>query len=65
MRFRVVENSVPVMRTAFGLSQRYKISFWDAAIVSAAAAAECDEILSEDSNSGQSYGGVRVVNPFR
>jgi predicted nucleic acid-binding protein len=34
------------------------------AIVEAARALGCQEVLSEDLNVGQNYGGVRVVNPF-
>jgi predicted nucleic acid-binding protein len=33
--------------------------------VEAARTSGCDVILSEDLSHGQSYGGVRVVNPFR
>lgn len=43
---------------------RYKISYWDAAIISAAKALSCHTLYSEDLNSGQEYDGVRVVNPF-
>jgi predicted nucleic acid-binding protein len=34
-------------------------------IVAAAERAGCGRILSEDLNSGQTYFGVRVENPFR
>lgn len=46
-------------------SQRYQISYWDAAILEAAKALGCETVLSEDLNDGQDYGGVRVENPFR
>lgn len=36
----------------------------DAAIIEAARALGCKEVLSEDLNAGQSFGGVRVVKPF-
>lgn len=36
----------------------------DAAIVEAASAMSCSELLSEDLANGQDYGGVRVINPF-
>jgi predicted nucleic acid-binding protein len=45
-------------------SERYTISYWDAAIVAAAEALNCETVYSEDLNNGQVYGGVRVVSPF-
>jgi predicted nucleic acid-binding protein len=46
------------------LGQRYKISYWDAAIIAAAKQMGCTSIYSEDLNSGQMYDGVTVINPF-
>jgi predicted nucleic acid-binding protein len=53
-----------LVRIAIEQSARYSISYWDAAIVSAAQALGCQTVYSEDLNNGQEYGGVRVVNPF-
>jgi predicted nucleic acid-binding protein len=39
------------------------LSFWDALIVSAAAAAGCTVLHSEDLNAGQTIMGVRIENP--
>ena len=39
-------------------------AYWDAAILAAAKAARCQQLLSEDLNHGQDYDGVVVVNPF-
>jgi predicted nucleic acid-binding protein len=64
LRFPVQEITVDILRAAVKLSDRYQISYWDAAIIEAARALGCKEVLSEDLNAGQSYGGVRVVNPF-
>ncbi|MEO6475293.1 PIN domain-containing protein [Luteolibacter sp.] len=44
--------------------RRYQISYWDAAIIAAAAELGCHTIFSEDLNHGQIYDGVRVLNPF-
>ena len=46
-------------------SRRDRISFWDALILTAAAIAGCEQVLSEDLQHGRSFGRVRVVNPFR
>ena len=44
---------------------RYRISYWDGAIVAAAEALGSPVLYSEDFNHGQRYGAVRAVNPFR
>lgn len=41
-----------------------KVSFWDALILTAAAASGADRLYSEDLNAGQEIAGVRVVNPY-
>ena len=47
------------------IAERYKISYWDGAVVAAAARLSAPMLYSEDLNHGQDYGSVRVVNPFR
>jgi predicted nucleic acid-binding protein len=64
LRFPIVEMSVALMQAALGFKERHQISYWDAAILAAAASARCAELYSEDLNAGQTYDGVRVVNPF-
>lgn len=64
MRFRIQENTVGVLHSALAIKERYQTSYWDAAILAAAKAAGCRQLLSEDLNHGQDYGGVIVVNPF-
>lgn len=61
----VQDNTLDLFRAAIASSHRFKISYWDAAIIEAARMTGCDTVLSEDLNHGQSYGGVRVRNPFR
>jgi predicted nucleic acid-binding protein len=63
-RFTVQETTVAVALAAMSSRQRFKISYWDAAILEAARALGCDVVLSEDLNDGQDYAGVRVENPF-
>jgi predicted nucleic acid-binding protein len=53
-----------LVRVAIEQSARYKISYWDAAILSAAQALGSHTVYSEDLSDGQLYAGVRVVNPF-
>ncbi len=47
-----------------GIRERYQISYWDAAIVAAAAELGCSALYSEDLSHGQFYGTVQVINPF-
>jgi predicted nucleic acid-binding protein len=47
------------------LYRRYRIGYWDAAVLAACARLGAGVLYSEDLNHGQDYGGVRVVNPFR
>lgn len=65
LRFPVVEISVSLMQHALRIKDRYQTSYWDAVILAAAESAGCTELLSEDLNPGQSYEGVRVINPFQ
>ena len=50
---------------AVELGVRYKISYWDAAIVAAAVSLGCRTLYTQDLNSGQEYAGVTAVDPFR
>ncbi len=38
---------------------------WDALILAAARTSGAAELLTEDFNHGQDYGGIRAINPFR
>ena len=53
-----------LVRIAIEQSERYAISYWDAAILVAAEALGTHTVYSEDLNDGQRYGRVQVVNPF-
>ena len=62
--FPVQELTVSVLQSALASKARFQISYWDAAIIEAARALGCREVLSEDLSDGQDYDGVRVTNPF-
>jgi predicted nucleic acid-binding protein len=61
----VVDNSLALLLSALDEQGRWKISLWDALILAAARASGASELVTEDLNHGQDYGGVRAVNPFR
>ena len=63
-RFLVLEPSMDQYDAALRLCAAHSLSFYDAAILAAAAQLECDTLYSEDLAHGQIYGGVRVMNPF-
>lgn len=61
---RVVGVEYDTVRTAIRLQERYRVSYWDALILSAASLAGCGQVYSEDLNAGQHYGRLVVRNPF-
>jgi predicted nucleic acid-binding protein len=63
-RFTIQETTLPLTLAAMSTSDRFAISYWDAAILEAARELGCEVVLSEDLNEGQDYAGVRVENPF-
>ena len=63
-RFTVQDLTLGVVRAALVTRERFGLSYWDSAIIEAARALGCTEVLSEDLSADQDYDGVRVVNPF-
>lgn len=52
------------IRRAHDIERRYRLSWWDSLIVSAAQAQCCTLLLTEDMQDHAIYGGVTVRNPF-
>ena len=63
-RQRVVQPTPQLVIGAIDTSERYRISFWDALIVEAAVAGQCDVLYTEDLSHGQVIRGITVTNPF-
>jgi predicted nucleic acid-binding protein len=63
-RFPVQDITDGILMSALTTRQRFQVSYWDAAIIEAARAMGCTEIMSEDLGDGQDYAGIRVINPF-
>jgi predicted nucleic acid-binding protein len=61
--FPLIETSAAVLLAAVDLAT-HQFGIWDAVILSAAAEAECQLLVSEDMQAGFSWRGVTVVNPF-
>lgn len=62
--FPVQDVTFDVFRAGVALSQRFRLSYWDGAILAAARALGCDAVYSEDLSPQQDYDGLRVINPF-
>lgn len=64
LRFPVIDVTPSIVLAAAASSNRFQISYWEAAIIEAARRLGCLTVISEDLNAGQDYAGVRVENPF-
>ena len=60
-----VHSSIALYRDALEIEERWKLSFFDSLIVSAALAADCAILCSEDLQDGQTIRDLTVKNPFR
>ena len=62
--FPVQDLTLAVLRAGVSISQRFRLSYWDGAILAAARACGCDAVYTEALGDGQDYDGLRVINPF-
>lgn len=62
--FPLIETSPAVMLAATDLAAHHRLGIWDSVVLAAAAAAGCRLLLSEDLQSGFTWNGVTVTNPF-
>jgi predicted nucleic acid-binding protein len=65
LRFQVQEITLSVMLGALEIKATHQLSYWDAAIVAAARALGCREVLSEDMSHGREVEGILIRDPFR
>lgn len=65
LRFHVQDVTQPVMLRALDIRSRHGLSYWDAAIVSAAQASGSSLLLTEDLAHGVTIDGLEIANPFR
>ncbi|MBA4162719.1 MAG: VapC toxin family PIN domain ribonuclease [Novosphingobium sp.] len=54
-----------LVQAGAALAERYDVSYWDGAMLAAANLLGVETFYSEDLNDGQTYGDVRVINPFK
>jgi len=60
----VIENTLTLFGLGLALHSKWQISLWDAMILAAAQSSGASTLITEDLNHGQSYGSVKVINPF-
>lgn len=58
-------NRADAYEEALQIKDRYGIQFFDSLLLAAASDSGCNEILTEDLADGQTYCGVKAVNPFK
>jgi len=63
-RWQVIDNTLSLFGLGLALQVRWQISLRDSMILAAAQTSGARELLTEDLNHGQKYGGVWVINPF-
>ena len=61
---RIQDVTFEVFQKGVSISERFRISYWDGAILAAAKVAGCAQVYSEELNHEQDYGGILVTNPF-
>lgn len=61
----VVPVTVPIHELGLELAERYGFSLYDAMIVAAALASDCDRLFTEDLQDGMNVADLVVVNPFK
>ena len=62
--WRPIQTDLSLLQRAWGIQERYRISWWDSLIVAAAQAGACQILLTEDLQNGQVFDRLRVVDPF-
>ena len=62
---RCVDVDSNLVKSGVALAERYKLSYWDGAIIAAAHEGDADLLYTEDLNDGQRYGSVTAINPFK
>jgi predicted nucleic acid-binding protein len=61
---QIVPSSFSLVSDAIRIQERYRLSWYDSLIVSAAQHGGCEMLYSEDLQHGQVFDRVRVQNPF-
>lgn len=63
-QFEVVQVTPTLIRAGLDLQQTRSVAFYGALVLASAQAAGCNELFSEDLNTGEVIGGLQICNPF-
>lgn len=63
-QFEVVQVTPTLIRAGLDLQQTRSVAFYDALVLASAQAAGCNELFTEDLNTGEVISGLRICNPF-
>ena len=64
-RLPLVETDRSLVKRGILISERFRITYWDGAMLAAAERLGAPVMFTEDLNHGQYYWTVRVINPFK
>ncbi|MGP0057749.1 MAG: PIN domain-containing protein [Beijerinckiaceae bacterium] len=64
IRFVVQDVTLQILERALQIKLAHGFSYWDSAIIAAAAALGCQTLYSEDMSHGRHIEGVMICNPF-
>jgi predicted nucleic acid-binding protein len=62
--WRPIYIGTDAIQGAWLIQDRFKLSWWDSLVVSAAQIGDCRYLLTEDLQENQVFENVRVINPF-
>jgi predicted nucleic acid-binding protein len=60
-----IQSSAELFIRGLRLHREYSLSWYDALILAAALESECQTLFSEDFPDGQTFGSLKIKNPFR
>ncbi|MCP4294660.1 MAG: PIN domain-containing protein [Proteobacteria bacterium] len=63
-KMEIIQITPILINLAIDTSIMNKLSFWDSLVVTAAASAKCDTLLTEDLNDRRQIDGLKIKNPY-
>lgn len=63
--YPIVPVDATLVHAGVANARKFRVSYWDGAVLAAAERLGAPILYTEDLNHGQFYGAVKVINPFR
>lgn len=64
LAWRPIPVDIRMVEGAWRIQDRYRLSWWDSLVVSAAQIGDCRYLLTEDLQENQNLGNIKIINPF-